>query len=75
MTLPSRLKYVLNHSILEIILVLLSVFLAFSATGFLTTDNLLNVLLTRQLPWEEPQSSAVDGSAPARPAAVQAEPN
>jgi len=44
MTLPSRLKYVLNHSILEIILVLLSVFLAFSATGFLTTDNLLNVL-------------------------------
>ena len=44
MTIPSRLRLFFSSSILEIILVLLCVVLAFSASGFLTADNLLNVL-------------------------------
>jgi ribose/xylose/arabinose/galactoside ABC-type transport system permease subunit len=41
---PSRLRSLLGHSILEIILVLLCIVLAFTASGFLTSDNLLNIL-------------------------------
>ncbi len=44
MNLSPRLKTALSHSILEIILVLLCILLAFTASGFLTADNLLNVL-------------------------------
>lgn len=44
MNTSTRLQSVLSHSILEIILVLFCILLAFTASGFLTTDNLLNVL-------------------------------
>jgi sugar transport system permease protein len=44
MNISERVKSVVSQSILEIILVLFCVFLAFTASGFLTTDNLLNVL-------------------------------
>jgi sugar transport system permease protein len=44
MKLSPRLQSILSHGILEIILVLLCIVLAFTASGFLTADNLLNVL-------------------------------
>jgi sugar transport system permease protein len=44
MNISSRLRSFFSSSILEVILVLLCIMLAFSASGFLTTDNLLNVL-------------------------------
>lgn len=44
MNLSSRLRLFFSSSILEVILVLLCIMLAFSASGFLTADNLLNVL-------------------------------
>ncbi|HTY35515.1 MAG TPA: ABC transporter permease [Bacteroidota bacterium] len=44
MTISSRLRSLFSSSILEIILVLLCIVLAFTASGFLTADNLLNVL-------------------------------
>jgi ribose/xylose/arabinose/galactoside ABC-type transport system permease subunit len=44
MKLLSRLQSLLGSGILEVILVLLCIFLAFTASGFLTADNLLNVL-------------------------------
>ena len=44
MNISSRLRSFMSQSILEIILVLFCIVLAFTASGFLTTDNLLNVL-------------------------------
>jgi ribose/xylose/arabinose/galactoside ABC-type transport system permease subunit len=44
MNIPPRLRSFFGSSILEVILVLLCVVLAFTASGFLTADNLLNVL-------------------------------
>jgi ribose/xylose/arabinose/galactoside ABC-type transport system permease subunit len=44
MNISSRLRLFFSSSILEVILVLLCIMLAFSASGFLTADNLLNVL-------------------------------
>ena len=44
MNISPRLRSFFSSSILEVILVLLCIMLAFSASGFLTTDNLLNVL-------------------------------
>jgi ribose/xylose/arabinose/galactoside ABC-type transport system permease subunit len=44
MNVSSRLQSLFSYGILESILVLLCILLAFTATGFLTADNLLNVL-------------------------------
>ena len=44
MNTPSWLRNLFSSGILEFILVLLCILLAFTAPGFLTTDNLLNVL-------------------------------
>ena len=44
MKLSPRLQSLFSYGILEIILVLLCIVLAFTASGFLTADNLLNVL-------------------------------
>ncbi len=44
MNIPPRLRLLFSSGILEVILVLLCIVLAFSASGFLTADNLLNVL-------------------------------
>src|SRR5512137_491552 len=44
MNTPERLRKFFRHGILEAILVVLCIFLAFTASGFLTPDNLLNVL-------------------------------
>jgi ribose/xylose/arabinose/galactoside ABC-type transport system permease subunit len=44
MNVSPRLRSFFSSSILEVILVLLCIVLAFSASGFLTADNLLNVL-------------------------------
>lgn len=44
MNISPRLRSFFSSSILEVILVLLCVVLAFTASGFLTADNLLNVL-------------------------------
>ncbi len=44
MNIPPRLQSFFSSSILEVILVLLCIVLAFTASGFLTADNLLNVL-------------------------------
>ena len=44
MNIPERLRTMFRHGILEAILVVLCIVLAFTASGFLTPDNLLNVL-------------------------------
>ena len=44
MNVSSRLQLLFSYGILESILVILCILLAFTATGFLTADNLLNVL-------------------------------
>src|SRR5512136_2186318 len=44
MNVSPRLRSFFSSSILEVILVLLCIVLAFTASGFLTADNLLNVL-------------------------------
>ena len=44
MNTPARLRLMFRHGILEAILVVLCIILAFTASGFLTPDNLLNVL-------------------------------
>ncbi|MCX6132340.1 MAG: ABC transporter permease [Ignavibacteriales bacterium] len=44
MIISPRLRLFISSSILEVILVLLCIILAFTASGFLTADNLLNIL-------------------------------
>lgn len=44
MNIPSRFRSSFTHGILEVILVFMCVLLAFTASGFLTAENLLNVL-------------------------------